>query len=196
MKGIYICVNCLDPTPNKVDKYIDCGKCGHKENLNNYNKLLTEIKFIIRFGYQYRLRYEHDIKTDPNLRGRYSFIELHKVFEFLGLAVISGVAGNFAYDSIKTVIKNIAQNPLIIKIQDKDFQKVLQNDKELETFIRYIEEYRNKKINADTKVIQAIFDEEQTHEKVERFLASPQGKTILKKFKKPKEKTVQKRKKK
>lgn len=186
MRGIYICINCFETRTSKVANQIICSSCGHIEKVDSYRNLLNEIKLIVRYSYQYRLKYEEDFKTDPALKSRYYLHELGKIFEFLGLAVISGVAGNYAYDKIKEVINNIVQNPLLIKIQDKEFQRLLQDEAEMDTFIRYIEEYRNKRFSADKKILRIIFDEQTTHEQVERFLSSPKAKEIFKKISKSK----------
>lgn len=197
MRAIYICTCCFDTRPTKVGAQIICSNCGHIEKVKDYRELLNEIRFIVRYAYQYRLKLEQDYKKDPSLSIRYYLHELNKIFEFLGLAVISGVAGNYAYDKIKVILRNIAENPLIIKIKDKDFQKLLQDEKEMETFIRYIEEYRKKQFSTDRKILEAIFDEETAHKRVEDFLLSSRGKAFIKNLnKKDKSPTSKKSKKK
>ena len=189
MRTIYICVNCLEIEAVKIGNLIVCRNCHHKENLRTYKEILSDAKFATRIGYQYRLKFERSF-------GFAYLAELHKIFDFLGLAVVSGIAGNLAYDQIKAIIKRIIHNPLIIKIRDKQFQKLLNDDKEIEIFIRYIEEYRNKKVNSKDGVLDAMLEEERAHKATAKFLSSPEGKEFAKVFNKWAKKNFPKKRKK
>lgn len=56
------------------------------------------------------------------------------------------IAGNFAYDKLKQALNKIINEPLIIEIEDKEFKRFLKSDPQHKLFIKYIKEYRNKKL--------------------------------------------------
>lgn len=129
-----------------MDKNVQCKDCLYTQSISNYNTKLKSAKDCVRFGYQYRKRQEYDAKNNPNSKKAYYLKELHDAFAFIGLAAISGIAGNFAYDKLKQALNNIFNNPLIIEIEDKEFQSFLKSEAQQKKFLKYIEEYRNKKV--------------------------------------------------
>ena len=81
----------------------------------------------------------------------YNLVDLNKAFDFFATAVISGVAGNFAYDQIKRLFKKLGKSRIIIEIDDNRLQSFLKSGRQQEKFIKYIQEYREKKLK--TRVI-------------------------------------------
>ena len=134
-----------------MDNNVQCKDCLHTQSISNYNTKLESAKDSVRFGYQYRKRQEYDDKNNPNSKKSYYLKEFNDVFAFIGLAAISGIAGNFAYDKLKQALINIFNNPLIIEIEDKEFQSFLKSKIQQKKFLRYIEEYRDKKVTKPKK---------------------------------------------
>lgn len=132
------------------NKSICCKNCNYEQTLNNYKKKYRIAKESVKYGFQYRKRYEYDLKKKPSPSLHYILKELHDIFNFLGLAVISGLAGNFAYDKLKIALNRVIRNPLTIEITDKDFQRFLKSEAQQKKFIKYIEEYRKNKIEGIT----------------------------------------------
>ena len=104
----------------------------------------------VRDGYLYRVRYENDKKRKIAPKA-YNLVDLNKAFDFFATAVISGVAGNFAYDQIKRLFKKLGKSRIIIEIDDNRLQSFLKSGRQQEKFIKYIQEYREKKLK--TRVV-------------------------------------------
>ena len=143
---MHLCTNCLSLNIIKIDRNVQCYDCLYTQSISNYNTKLKSARDIVRFGYQYRKRQEYDAKNNSNSKKTYYLKELNDAFAFIGLAAISGIAGNFAYDKLKQALKNILNEPLIIEIDDKEFQSFLKSDAQQKKFLKYIEDYRIKKI--------------------------------------------------
>jgi hypothetical protein len=143
---MYICTNCLSLNTSISKISISCKDCDYKQTIKNYKSKLRVAKDTVRYGFQYRKRQEYELKKNPNSSKQYSLVDLHEIFNTVGLVVLEGIAVNFAYDILKSNIKKILKNPLVIEIDDKDFKRFLKSDAQQEKFIKYIEEYRKKKI--------------------------------------------------
>ncbi|PWT78853.1 MAG: hypothetical protein C5B59_00930 [Bacteroidetes bacterium] len=148
---MYLCTNCLSLDVTKIERFIVCNKCSFKKPVVQYNRELEKAKMVVRFGYQYRKRQENDRRLNPKVKRAYYLPELDDIFGFLGLAVLNGVIGGLAYDAIKKMIKQLLNDPLVIKIDDEDFKKFLKSEREQEKFIKYIQAYRNKNLSSQGK---------------------------------------------
>lgn len=146
-----ICLDCFSLNTQRTDSVIICKKCLHKQTTRAYSSSQRKAKDAVRYGYLYRVKYENDKKRKIDGR-HYSLIDLHKIFDFFATAVISGIAGNWAYDKIKNIFKKLGKNPVIIEIEDQKLQSFLKSEKQQEKFIKYIQEYRNQKIKKVKKV--------------------------------------------
>ena len=145
-----ICCNCFSLNVIKTTKEIVCKECGHSISIYKYEKIVHESKNDVRLGYQYRVRSENDLNR--NITGRsYVLKELSEVFTFLGLSMLSGVVGNFAYDKLKEIISKLKDEPIIIEIDDKDFKRFLKSVTQQKKFIKYIQEYREHKLSQKSK---------------------------------------------
>jgi len=193
MTHSYICINCFSLKPNLVENFIICPACNHEENIQEYETLLQNSADALRYGYQYRIQYEEDLNKDPRLLIRHHLLELNQCFEFITLAAISGIVGNFTYDAIKSLINGILNDSVVIELNDKEFKKKLADEGEQEKFIKYIQEYRDNKLNTDEKVIKAIEEEILVHKEVEKFEESPRYKEFLAKAEKLDQKKKKKR---
>lgn len=165
---MYICTNCLGLNTVKINRQVKCRDCAFTQSIISYNSNLRIAKHIVRLGFQYRKRLEYDSKRNPNVKKSYYLKELHDAFAFLGLAVISGIAGNFAYDKLLQVLKRIINEPLIIEINDKELQSFLKSELQQKKFIKYIEEYRHKKMGISKKTTNNKITKKKATAKVQR----------------------------
>lgn len=148
---MHLCTKCLSLNLVKIDSSLQCKDCLYIQSISNYNKKLKSAKDSVRFGYQYRKRLAYDSKRNLNLINTYHLKELHDAFAFIGLAAISGIIGNFSSDKLKQALNSILKDSLIIEINDKEFQAFLKSEAQQKMFLKYIEEYRNKKVGKPKK---------------------------------------------
>ena len=140
-----ICLNCYSLKTHRKDKNIVCEECDHIQSISSYLRTQKQAMNTVRNGYLYRVRYENDKKRKVANKA-YSLVDLNKAFDFFATAVFSGIVGNFAYDQIKRLFKKLANNRIIIEIDDSRLQSFLKSERQQEKFIKYIQEYREKKI--------------------------------------------------
>lgn len=143
---MYLCTKCLSRNVTKVDRKLHCNDCSITYSIIKYNRDLKKAHNIVSIGFQYRKRSEYESRHNSNIKRAFYLKELHNIFSFVGLAVISGLIGNFSYDKLKQILKTILNDPLIIEINDKEFQRFLKSETQQKKFIKYIEEYRNKQL--------------------------------------------------
>ncbi len=189
---IKICYNCSSLHKTKDKDIFTCPICLTQQDLKKYTELLDISKKLVRYGYQYRERYEMEYLNDPKLNWNYYLDELTNLFAFVAGAMLNGIIGEFASEKCKTFFKKLKNDPLIIEIEDKEFKKLLENENEQEKFMRYIQEYRNGKIDTQAKVIEAIDEEIRADEKMKSMMESPHIKKIFEEMEK-KEKSTKKK---
>lgn len=146
-----ICLNCYSLKTHRIDKNIVCEKCSHIQSIRSYLGIQRKARNAVRNGYLFRIRYENDKKRQVANKA-YSLIDLNIAFDFFATAIISGIAGNFAYDQLKRIFKKIGKNRIIIQIDDTRLHRFLKSERQQEKFIKYIQEYRDKKIKPPVAV--------------------------------------------
>ncbi|WP_343614787.1 hypothetical protein [Flavobacterium sp.] len=179
-----ICYSCFSLYKLKTDEVFNCPICHREQNLNQYIDYLDNSKKTVRYGYQYRDQYEKDFLNDPKLNLRYNLLELNDIYSFIALAILNTFIGNIAWEGVKALIQKIKNDPLIIEIEDDEFKKFLEDEKEQEKFVRYIEEFRNSKMNTNPKVLEAITEEIDCDEKAEKFMQTRRIKELIAKLEK------------
>jgi hypothetical protein len=177
--NLKICYCCFSLYKFNEAEIFNCPVCFEEQNQSQYIDYLYTSRKIVRYGYQYRDHYEKDFEKNPEFSWRYHLVELNEIYNFIALAISNTIVGNIAWEGVKTLIKKIKNDPLIIEIQDDEFKKFLEDEKEQEKFVKYIHEFRNEKMNTHPKVLEAIVDEIETHEKSERLMQTPQIKEII-----------------
>ncbi|MBK6936482.1 MAG: hypothetical protein IPH18_06050 [Chitinophagaceae bacterium] len=143
-----ICLNCYSVKTYRKDKNIICTDCANTQNISSYLRIQRQAKDAIRNGYLYRVRLENNKKRKVTSTS-YSLIDLNEVFNFFATAAISGIAGNVAYDQIKKLFKTLGKKRIIIEIDDKRLQSFLKSESQQKKFIKYIQEYKQKKIKTN-----------------------------------------------
>ena len=122
---------------------LQCPHCGWRISFKEYKALLSAAQGAVKFGWQYRRRYEADMAEYGRIERYYALPECEEALQFAALAAASGVIGGLAYDAVKRVIRKIAA---AVKRDGKQSAEasifyLIDHPEEMDRFIRYIDEY-------------------------------------------------------
>lgn len=159
--NLKICFACASIYEGSDSQFLVCPNCGHKVSIEQYESILQDARDAMYFGWTYRLQYEHDLEEKGTIGTHYYLAEYEEIFNFIALAAVSGIVGNFAYDVIKKVIGSIAD---FVKQRGSQEQKskifALTDDEEkMKKFLQYIDEYYTCFEDINEEVRDAIFEE-------------------------------------
>ena len=160
-KNLKICFACAN-IHNEVDSpIIVCPYCGNRESIEEYEIVLNKAREAVHYGWNYRLRYEKDLKEKGRIDTYYFLEQSEEILNFIAVAIASGVIGGFAYDVVKKVITKILE---FIKKNGNEEEKnkifsLVDNDEDMRKFIEYIDEYYTCFEKVDDEVRNAIFEE-------------------------------------
>ena len=141
----YVCLNC--GSINKQNKSNICLSCSAVTNINEYRKLSKYSKNVVHYGYNYRVFYEEQLKKSGAIRKKASLINPTTYYEWLAVAVLGGVIGNFSYDILKQVVSQITESikskkqKTSLNTKEEELLLILSNKKELKKFEKYIIAY-------------------------------------------------------
>ncbi|AWG20529.1 hypothetical protein FFWV33_02775 [Flavobacterium faecale] len=162
----YLCLNCAHINEKSTDE--KCENCESVLDTVYYNRLKEYSNQTVIYGFNYRRAYEEQVKKNGEVNEKFSLIAPTDYFDFLAIAALSGMVGNFAYDLVKNVAKQI-----YTKLKNKSEEEKLDNSEKelielisdpskLNLFIIYIKaRYKNAKLHK--KVQDAIAEEEIVH---------------------------------
>ena len=159
--NLKICFACANIHNEVGSQIIVCPYCGNRESIEEYEIVLNKAREAVHYGWNYRLRYEKDLKEKGRI-DTYCFLEQsEEILNFIAVAIASGVIGGFAYDVVKKVITKILK---FIKENGNEEEKnkifsLVDNDEDMRTFIEYIDEYYTCFEKIDDEVRNAIFEE-------------------------------------
>ena len=88
---------------------IACPYCGNRESIEEYEIVLNKAREAVHYGWNYRLRYEKDLKEKGRIDTYYFLEQSEEILNFIAVAIASGVIGGFAYDVVKKVITKILE---------------------------------------------------------------------------------------
>jgi len=132
---------------------LKCPFCGYTNQ--NYKNIKKRAKNAIYYGYLYRVSYEEQLQLHSNIGIHYSLPSPNSIWEFLTMLVITGST----YDIIKSIAIKIYKE-IKLKLFDKNKLKELIEDKnKLNTFIIYIKEYDENKMNTFKEIKESIKEE-------------------------------------
>lgn len=132
---------------------LKCPFCGYTNQ--NYKNIKKRSRDAIYYGYLYRVSYEEQLQLHSNIRTHYSLSSPNIIWEFLAMVVITGST----YDIVKSIAIKIYKE-IKLKLFDKNKLKELIEDKnKLNTFIIYIKEYDENKMNTFKEVKENIKEE-------------------------------------
>lgn len=145
-----ICLKCLSLNIVRNENTFSCNDCRFYIDVFDYATIYNNSLDAVRFGYQYRIRYENDRRR--NISGRsYYLPPPSEVFVFLASSIVAGIIGGFSHDLFKEALNRIKSNSLIIKIDDPELKKFLESEAKQKKFIKYIQMYRDKELEKQKK---------------------------------------------
>ena len=150
---------CLQCASILNDGVTACPNCGEEIDRKAYNRVLSKLNQYILFGYQYREKYENQLKTEGEIKTKYQLLPLSDIFAWVGLAVLGGVIGGASWDFVKYVSKKIAS-----QTDDDSLKEIVYDDNNLKIFANYLLDYHRSFKNIDDKVQDAIFEEMRAHQ--------------------------------
>lgn len=131
--------------PPFSDANLSCKICGRLIDREAYLRLIAIAHDAVRYGYQYRKKYEEDEARQTSrkrTRTAYYLVQLGPHFDWIGLAIISGVLGNAAWDVVKLVIKKA------IDYAKEDYENLIEyekrlvdNSQRLDELVEYVKQY-------------------------------------------------------
>lgn len=135
------CLGCASVLPPFTEQELVCPRCGHRMTSKGYRQILEIAYSAARYGYQYRRQHESDRAN--GITGRhYYLVELSRPFEWIALAIVSGVLGNAAWEVIKIVVQRAVDYANENRNSLKDFElKILDSPDKMEEFTQYVKEY-------------------------------------------------------
>lgn len=136
-----------------------CPVCSAPIDVEELLKLYEYAAETHYYGHQYRVVYEKQFsETDEG--PRFSLQFAGEAFGWIMLAMLSGVVGNAAYDSLKIVISRIRDDVAAGKISDRDYSHLLTlSDDELGEILLSAKEYISGMEGLTREVREAIAEE-------------------------------------
>lgn len=138
-----------------------CPHCGWWIDSAAYRALLSAAQGAVKFGWQYRRRYEADVAEFGRVERYYCLAECEEALRFAALAAASGVIGGLAYDAVKQVIRKIAAAVRRVgsKSEETSIFYLIDHPEEMDRFIQYIDEYYACFDSISEEVRNAVFEE-------------------------------------
>ena len=161
----YLCTNCgIINIENSTNFCINCEFEFDKEK---YEKLTEYTDRATKYGYQYRVNYEKQVKEYGEVRIKYSLVDPSNFYHWLAAAALSGIVGTIAYDLVKSVAKQIykiiTSKKTEITKSEKQILEIISDNSELIKFTNYIRQYYNGKAKIPKEALNAILEEELVH---------------------------------
>lgn len=159
----YLCIQCGHINNN--ESFI-CSNCTCKINNEDYERLRQYANRAVQYGYKYRIEYERQILQNGKINVKYSLLEPELWYEWLAMAALGGIVGNYATDLINYVGKQIVhilkdkENESQLSESEKEIINIVQDNKEVNRFNIYINNYYCQSNRINEKVNKAIREEE------------------------------------
>lgn len=155
-----LCFTCAAVFDDQSLPSQSCPSCGALIEAERYAHLLQYAYDAGRFGYQYTLRFEQDLKDEDTARTQYYLVPLGDALVFCALAALSGIVGNAAYNTVKLAIKKILNQ---IHKPDTTHQQTfiaeMQTEEGLQRFLDYVAKYHHDFKGLDRRVVLAVIEE-------------------------------------
>lgn len=175
MKNMTLCCSCGAVFEGNDGSVLQCPHCGWQIDAGTYKALLGAAQGAVKYGWQYRRRYEADVAQYGRVERYYCLEECEEAFQFAALAAASGIIGGLAYDAIKQVIQKIAAALRRDKRKSGETSifYLIDHPEEMDRFIQYIDEYYTCFDSISEEVRNAVFEEmvvDKTSPTMERLL--------------------------
>jgi hypothetical protein len=153
----YICPQCA--TFNvKRQKTFECLNCGSFISKRHLKLVHDYAEYVYTYGHMYRSRYQNQVDNTGEVGIKFSNTP-DSIYHYIGLAMLSGVVGNIAWEVIKTAAKTIVVSYNFRFNENKEIsdQELHEIYRSFEIFLKHMDD-----INKDVKA--AIFEEIFAHE--------------------------------
>lgn len=159
--NLKMCFACAEIYESNNEQTLVCPNCGNKIEVDKYELFMRDAREAVYFGWEYRLKYEKELEEKGRIDTHYYLEQCEEIFNFIALAVASGIVGGFAYDVVKKVIRKIAD---FVKHKGNKEEKskifdLIEKEENMKLFIQYIDEYYTCFENINEEVRNAIFEE-------------------------------------
>lgn len=153
----YICPKCA--TFNvKTQKTFDCLNCRSSFSKRHLKLVHEYAKYVYNYGHMYRSKYQEQVDNSGQVIVKFA-ITPDSIYHYIGLAMLSGVAGNITWEVVKKASKKIVESYNFHFNTDNEIseQELYEIYRSFEIFLRHMDD-----MNEDVK--NAIFEEIFTHE--------------------------------
>ena len=154
-EALTLCLSCATLTRERNGR--SCAVCGEAFGQDRQTCVLDVADFIVRYGYHYRRHYEKAGAEDR------SFIDFDVLWTFVGVAVLSGILGNAAYDLVRSAIGRIIKTSATSQ-PDRGVRRLLIDEEAFNKFSDYLEDYLRGMPELDPAIRSAISEEIFVHE--------------------------------
>ena len=162
MKNMTLCCFCGAVFEGNDGSVLQCPHCGWQIDAGTYKALLGAAQGAVKYGWQYRRRYEADVAQYGRVERYYCLAECEEAFHYAALAAASGIIiGGLAYDAVKQVIQKIAAalGRDKHKSGETSIFYLIDHPEEMDRFIQYIDEYYTCFDSISEEVRNAVFEE-------------------------------------
>ena len=161
MKNMTLCCSCGAVFEGNDGSVLQCPHCGRQIDAGTYKALLGAAQGAVKYGWQYRRRYEADVAQYGRVERYYCLEECEEALQFAALAAASGIIGGLAYDAVKQVIQKIAAalGRDKHKSGETSIFYPIDHPEEMDRFIQYTDEYYTCFDSISEEVRNAVFEE-------------------------------------
>lgn len=153
----YLCTQCATFNVSS-QKGLECEFCGYRPNKYYIKVVHKYAKHVYKYGHMYRARYQKQLDYQGHISTKFC-TEPQSVYTFIGIAMLSGIIGNFAWDAVKSASDKIIESynrkhGSSESISEEELQEIFES---YNIFINHFDE-----INEEVRM--AILEEILTHE--------------------------------
>lgn len=151
-----ICFHCASVYVQEDDGLLICPVCGRSIQLSDYEKVMQNIRRAVFEGWTCRIEYENE-----DSGRRYYTEHCGEILNFVALAVLSGLIGNFSTDVVRKVLIKIGSYLKKNKKNHEDETLVdfLDSSEKIKKFSEYLSAYYDEYDKADIRIKNAIMEE-------------------------------------
>lgn len=166
-------IHCLNCAADVAASSTACSKCGHPIARGRYEQLATEARPAFLYGYLYRKSYERAGET------RF-LLGWDETWQFVALAIASGIIGNAAWDIVKAAIGRVLTSTSRRSLSPGPHPAAaLLDNAEFELAVRYTREYLDGGSAIPEEVARALREEQLATEVAPLLLAISRGEAVI-----------------
>ena len=153
----YICPYCASFNLTNSNGF-KCNDCDTSLNTRHLKLVHNYAKYVYRYGHIYRKDYQNQVDTHGKIIVFYS-LNPDEVYNYIGLAMLSGVFGNLAWSVVKRAAEKIISDFNITFNKNHDI-----SEEELHNIYKSFEIFIKHSDQIDKKVMNGIMEEIIAHE--------------------------------